>query len=67
MAKDNDVLLNVEQVRDALGRCSRQHVYNLVHAGKLLGVTIGVKRGLRIYKSSLDKYKREQETARKAA
>lgn len=67
MPKDDDVLVNVAQAQDELGGCSRQHIYNLVRDNKLHGLTVGIKRGLRIYLSSIKKYKKQQETSRKAA
>lgn len=49
---------NVEQAREHLGGCSRQHVYNLVNQGKLSGHYIGESRGLRIYLDSIERFKR---------
>jgi excisionase family DNA binding protein len=60
-----DTLLNVTQVRVLLGgkgaMVSRSWVYQLVQAGKLKAIRLGEVRGLRIYKSSLDKFMRERE------
>ena len=47
-----DRLLNVEQVREKLN-CSRSHVYKLIDEGKLEGLTIGGRKGKRVYESEV--------------
>lgn len=66
MAKE-DTLLNVAQVRERLGNCSRSHVYRLVKSQELKGIITGQVRGLRIYQSSLDKFIKKRDSARLAA
>jgi excisionase family DNA binding protein len=36
--------------------CSRDHIYDLVRAGKLEGVKIGQQQGIRISQESLEHY-----------
>jgi excisionase family DNA binding protein len=65
MTMPEDTLLNVTQVRVILGgkgaMVFRPWVYQLVQAGKLKAIRLGEVRGLRIYKSSLDKFMRDRE------
>lgn len=55
MGQLNDRLLNVMRVKTILA-CSKSHVYNLIHAGKLDAVKIGGKNGLRVKESSLTRF-----------
>ncbi len=50
-----DRLLNVEQVREVLG-VSRSYVYQLIDVGEIPAYNIAKRNGLRVYKSTLDKY-----------
>ncbi len=50
-----DRLLNVEQVRDVLG-VSKSYVYQLIEIGELPAYNIARRKGLRVYKSTVDKY-----------
>ena len=59
----DDTLVNVEQARVLLGGekpASRSWVHKLVAEGKLLAIKYGSVRGLRIYRSSIDRYLRER-------
>ena len=55
----NDQPLTVTEVADRLN-IHKTTVYDLIHAGKLKGYTVGVHNGQwRIDKSELDKYKKK--------
>jgi excisionase family DNA binding protein len=61
MTMPEDVLLNVAQVRARLGKVARSYVYKLLNDGKLRGIKVGDVKGIRIYKSSLDKFIKNRE------
>ena len=50
-----DRLLNVEQVRKVLN-CSRSHVYKLLESGRLEGITIGGRKGKRVYETEVNRF-----------
>lgn len=47
--------LNVDQARKRIG-CSRPHIYRLLSEGKIKGYRYGVRRGIRIYAESVEKF-----------
>jgi len=47
--------LNIDQARKRIG-CSRPHVYRLLAEGKIKGYRFGVRRGIRIYGDSIEKF-----------
>ncbi len=50
-----DRLLNVSQVKEIL--CvSKSYVYQLIDIGELPAYNVAKRNGLRVYKSTLDKY-----------
>lgn len=55
-----ETVINVARVREMLG-CSRSHVYRLVDRGELRALKVGVSRGLRVYLSSVESFKRRRE------
>ena len=55
MEKVRDKLLNVEQVRERM-QCSRRHVYNLIAQGDLAAIRLGIRQGLRIRESEVEKF-----------
>ncbi len=60
MGKSKTTSLNVEQARKKIG-CSRQHVYRLRAEGKIKGYRFGVRRGVRIYADSIEKFLQQME------
>lgn len=60
MMENRDRLLNVEQVRERL-QCSRKHVYNLINAGELPAIRLGVRKGLRVKLSELEYFLEDRE------
>ncbi len=50
-----DRLLNVQQVRSRL-ECSRSHVYNLINQGEIPAIRIGVRQGIRVRESEVDRF-----------
>jgi len=59
-----DSLLNVEQVRTLLGGegkpMSKTWVYRLVQEGKLKAIRYGAVKGIRVYRSSVERYLRDR-------
>lgn len=58
-----DQLLNVMQVRTLLGGdhvASRSWVYRLIQEGRLRAIRYGQVRGVRVYRSSVERYLRER-------
>ena len=52
---------NIQEAMQYLGCTSRQHVYNLYHAGKIEGFMNGKATGLRIFVDSLLQYIKQQQ------
>ncbi|NDY56668.1 helix-turn-helix domain-containing protein [Desulfovibrio sulfodismutans] len=55
-----EMVVNMARVRELLG-CSRSHVYRLVERGELRAIKVGDSRGLRVYLSSVESFKRRRE------
>ncbi|MDQ7832057.1 MAG: helix-turn-helix domain-containing protein [Desulfovibrionaceae bacterium] len=55
-----ETVINVARVRELLG-CSRSHVYRLVERGELRALKVGNFKGLRVYMSSVEAFKRRRE------
>ncbi|EFL53088.1 MAG: helix-turn-helix domain-containing protein [Desulfovibrio sp.] len=60
----NDSLLNVEQVRVLLGGeskpVSKMWAYKLIKEGKLKAIRYGTVKGIRVYRSSVERYLRDR-------
>lgn len=55
MKKENQKLLRVDQVAKRLN-CHIKTVYDMIHAGRINSVRIGVKKGYRISEIELEKF-----------
>lgn len=53
--KRKEIRITVAEAARRLG-CTRQHVYNLISAGEIAAVRLGLRNGLRVPEGEVDRF-----------